>query len=189
MKYIFGLNLSFIFTTTPVFERKCEFSTSCFDCWCCRPEGCNPERYNGAVLSSEDRLAVEFPPAASGNVSDIGQGSSKLLPKKFVSLEVQHRYSRHINRQCLVRGPNYLHQILRSSAASDFGDTESRSCSGGCPGSECSWLSLLTPGKALILVEERKTNLMSLAILFHFLCAQHVSDINISITRILRLCC
>jgi len=31
--------------------------------------------------------------------------------------------------------------------------------------------------------------LMSLAILFHFLCAQHVSDINISIIRTLRLCC
>ena len=30
---------------------------------------------------------------------------------------------------------------------------------------------------------------MSLAILFHFLCAQHVSDINISIIRSLRLCC
>ena len=30
---------------------------------------------------------------------------------------------------------------------------------------------------------------MSLAILFHFLCAQHVSDINISIIRNLRLCC
>ena len=30
---------------------------------------------------------------------------------------------------------------------------------------------------------------MSLAILFHFLCAQHVSDINISIIRILRLFC
>ena len=30
---------------------------------------------------------------------------------------------------------------------------------------------------------------MSLANLFHFLCAQHVSDINISITRSLRLCC
>ena len=29
---------------------------------------------------------------------------------------------------------------------------------------------------------------MSLAILFHFLCAQHVSDINISIIRSLRLC-
>jgi len=38
-------------------------------------------------------------------------------------------------------------------------------------------------------VEEWKTNLMSLAILFHFLCAQHVSDINISIIRSLRLCC
>ena len=33
-----------------------------------------------------------------------------------------------------------------------------------------------------------KTNLMSLAILFHLLCAQHVSDINISIFRSLRLC-
>jgi hypothetical protein len=39
-----------------------------------------------------------------------------------------------------------------------------------------------------IIVEEWKTNLMSLAILFHFLCAQHVSDINISIIRNLRLC-
>ena len=38
------------------------------------------------------------------------------------------------------------------------------------------------------MVEEWKTNLMSLAILFHFLCAQPVSDINISIFRSLRLC-
>ena len=30
---------------------------------------------------------------------------------------------------------------------------------------------------------------MSLAILFNFLCAQHVSDINMSIFRSLRLCC
>jgi len=30
---------------------------------------------------------------------------------------------------------------------------------------------------------------MSLAILFHFLFTQHVSDINISIIRSLRLCC
>ena len=30
---------------------------------------------------------------------------------------------------------------------------------------------------------------MSLAILFHFLCAQHVSDINLSIIRSLHLCC
>ena len=40
----------------------------------------------------------------------------------------------------------------------------------------------------VVVVEEWKTNLMSLAILFHFLCAQHVSDINISIIRSLRLC-
>ena len=39
------------------------------------------------------------------------------------------------------------------------------------------------------IVEEWKTNLMSFVILFHFLCAQHVSDINISIIRSLRLCC
>jgi hypothetical protein len=39
----------------------------------------------------------------------------------------------------------------------------------------------------IVIVEERKTNLMSLAILFHVLCAQHVSDINISIIRRLRL--
>ena len=41
----------------------------------------------------------------------------------------------------------------------------------------------------IVIVEERKTNLMSLAILFHFLCAQHVSDVNISIIRTLRLRC
>jgi len=35
----------------------------------------------------------------------------------------------------------------------------------------------------------RKINLMSLAILFHFFCAQHISDINISIIRSLRLFC
>jgi hypothetical protein len=31
--------------------------------------------------------------------------------------------------------------------------------------------------------------LMPLAILFNFLCTQHVSDINISIIRSLRVCC
>ena len=41
----------------------------------------------------------------------------------------------------------------------------------------------------IVTVEEWKTNLMSLVILFHFLCAQHVSDINISTVRSLRLCC
>ena len=41
----------------------------------------------------------------------------------------------------------------------------------------------------IVILEEWKTNLMSLDILFHFLCAQHVSDINISIFRSLRLCC
>ena len=41
----------------------------------------------------------------------------------------------------------------------------------------------------IAIVEEWKTNLMSLAILFHLLCAQHVSDINISIFRSLQLCC
>ena len=35
----------------------------------------------------------------------------------------------------------------------------------------------------IVIVEEYKTNLMLLAILFHFLCAQHVSDINMSIIR------
>ena len=30
----------------------------------------------------------------------------------------------------------------------------------------------------IVIVEEKKTNLMTLAILFHFLGAQHVSDIN-----------
>ena len=39
-----------------------------------------------------------------------------------------------------------------------------------------------------LVVDEWKTNLMSLAILFHLLCAQHVSDINISIFRSLRPC-
>jgi hypothetical protein len=41
----------------------------------------------------------------------------------------------------------------------------------------------------IVIVEEWKTNLMSLAILYHFLCAQHVLDINMSIIRSLRLCC
>jgi len=41
----------------------------------------------------------------------------------------------------------------------------------------------------IVIVEEYKTNSMSLAILFHFLCAQHVSDINISIIRSLQLFC
>ena len=36
---------------------------------------------------------------------------------------------------------------------------------------------------------KQKTYFMSLAILFHFLCAQHVSDINILIIRSLRLFC
>ena len=33
----------------------------------------------------------------------------------------------------------------------------------------------------IVIAEELKTNLMSLAILFYFLCTQHVSDINKSI--------
>ena len=40
----------------------------------------------------------------------------------------------------------------------------------------------------IAIVDEWKTNLMSLAILFHLLCAQHISDISISIFRSLRLC-
>ena len=52
------------------------------------------------------------------------------------------------------------------------------------------FLNLMYMGPCIIvIVEEQKTNLMSLAILFHFLCAQHVSDINISIIRSLRLFC
>ena len=39
---------------------------------------------------------------------------------------------------------------------------------------------LSDPRPQLKLVDEWKTNLMSLVILFHLLCAQHVSDINIS---------
>jgi len=44
-------------------------------------------------------------------------------------------------------------------------------------------------GKDESKVEEWKTSLMSLAVLFQFLCVQHVSDINISIFSSLRLCC
>ena len=41
------------------------------------------------------------------------------------------------------------------------------------------YLNLMFIGPCIIvIVEEQKTNLMSLAILFHFLCTQHVSDIN-----------
>ena len=39
------------------------------------------------------------------------------------------------------------------------------------------------------IVENKKANLMSLIFLFHFLCAEHVSDINISIIRSLGLVC
>ena len=49
--------------------------------------------------------------------------------------------------------------------------------------------SLMFIGPCIIaIVDEWKANLMSLAILCHLLCAQHVSDINISIFRSLRLC-
>ena len=41
----------------------------------------------------------------------------------------------------------------------------------------------------IVIVEEWKMNLMSLTVSFHFLCAQHVSDINMSIIRSLRLFC
>jgi len=39
----------------------------------------------------------------------------------------------------------------------------------------------------IVIVEEQETNLMSLAILFHFFYVQHNSDINTSIIRSLRL--
>ena len=39
------------------------------------------------------------------------------------------------------------------------------------------------PWKKRNRIDEWKTNLMSLAVLFHLLCAKHVSDINISIFR------
>jgi hypothetical protein len=51
----------------------------------------------------------------------------------------------------------------------------------------CSWIPLGT-STSVHIVDDWKSNLMSLAILFHLLCAQHVSDINISIFRSLRLC-
>jgi len=52
------------------------------------------------------------------------------------------------------------------------------------------WSDLMFIGPCIIvIVEEYKTNFMSLPTLFHFLCAQHVSDINISIIRSLRLFC
>ena len=55
-----------------------------------------------------------------------------------------------------------------------------------------SWITmhnLMFIGPCIIaIVDEWKTSLMWLAILFHLLCTQHVSDINISIFRSLRLC-
>jgi len=49
---------------------------------------------------------------------------------------------------------------------------------------------LMFIGPCIIVIgEEEKTNLMSLAILFHFSRTQHASDINISIVRSLQLCC
>ena len=56
-------------------------------------------------------------------------------------------------------------------------------------GTEQAEINLMFIGPCIIaIVDEWKTNLMSLAILFHLLCAQHVSDINISIFRSLWLC-
>ena len=55
----------------------------------------------------------------------------------------------------------------------------------------CGWfwvVFVLQAEAQLYKVSEWKAHLMSLAILFHFLCAQHVSDINISIIRSLRMC-
>jgi hypothetical protein len=51
------------------------------------------------------------------------------------------------------------------------------------------WYLMFIGPCIIVMVEEWKTNLMSLAILFRFLCVQHVSDINISIISSLRLCC
>ena len=50
------------------------------------------------------------------------------------------------------------------------------------------WLSIHCCRQTYVLVDEWKTNLMLLVILFHLLCAQHISDINTSIFRSLRLC-
>ena len=51
-------------------------------------------------------------------------------------------------------------------------------------------MNLMFTGPCIfVIVEEQETNLMSLALLFHFLCAQNVSDINIPIIRSLRLFC
>ena len=50
------------------------------------------------------------------------------------------------------------------------------------------YLQVYTYRQIHVYIDEWKTNLTSLAVLFHLLCAQHVSDINISIFRSLRLC-
>jgi len=50
--------------------------------------------------------------------------------------------------------------------------------------------SLMFTGPCIIvIVENKRPTWCHLLFLFHFLCAQHVSDINISIIRILRLFC
>jgi len=41
----------------------------------------------------------------------------------------------------------------------------------------------------IVIVENKRSTWCHLLFLFHFLCAQHVSDINISIIRSLRLFC
>ena len=59
-----------------------------------------------------------------------------------------------------------------------------------CDNPQAFTLNLMFIGLCInVIVEELKTKLMSLVILFYFLCTQHVSDINISIIRSLRLCC
>ena len=59
----------------------------------------------------------------------------------------------------------------------------------GLPAPTVRHVNLMFIGPCIIaIVDEWKTNFMSLAILFYVLCAQHVSDINKSIFRSLRLC-
>ena len=55
-------------------------------------------------------------------------------------------------------------------------------------GVSCTW-EMLPVGLRLSSVENKRLTWYHLLFLFHFLCAQHVSDINISIIRSLRIFC
>ena len=89
---------------------------------------------------------------------------------EYTSKLFQHLNSINVNYERIRENLHYTYSALRQTAIEIRGYFEKKDAT------------------ETTTVDEWKTNLMSLAILFPLLCAQHVSDINISIFRSLRLC-